>query len=116
MLEQLGRSPQHGDETETLEGSADPALLIARTGGRFVHHPLFPRADGSAETRDITFVSFCRRRASDQVMQNCPEDIPARELKSWAQVVAWWGGGQYKAIAKDAKHRTVACFPSASGE
>ena len=45
-------------------------------------------------------------------MQNCPEDIPARDVTSWAQVVAWWGGGDYKAIAKDAKHRMVAWFPS----
>ena len=115
MLEQLGGSPQDDDETETPEGSSDPAMLLAATGGQFEHHPLFPRADGSAETRDITFVSFCRRRASDQVMQNCPEDIPAREVKSWAQVVEWWGRGDYKAVAKDAKHRTVACSPSASG-
>jgi hypothetical protein len=61
-------------------------------------------------------VSFCRKRTGDQAMQNCPEDIPARDVTSWAQVVAWWGGGDYKAIAKDANHRMVAWFPSARGE
>jgi hypothetical protein len=116
MLEQLGGSPQDEDETETPVGSPDPALLIAAAMGRFEDHPLFPRADGTPETRDIKFVSFCRKRTSDQAMQNCPEDIPARDVKSWAQVVDWWGGGEYKAIAKDAKHRMVAWFPSATGD
>jgi hypothetical protein len=110
-------APQHDeDETEALEGSADPARVLAAALGRFEEHPLFPRDDGTPETRDIKFVSFCRKRTSDQAMQNCPEDIPAREVKSWAQVVEWWGGGDYKAIAKDAKHRMVAWFPNARGE
>ncbi len=116
MADEFGGSPQDEDETETPEGPPDPALLLAAAGGRREHHPLFPRADGSAETRDIKFVSFCRKRTSDQAMQNCPEDIPARDIKSWAQVVEWWGGGEYKAIAKDAKHRIVAWFPNATGD
>jgi hypothetical protein len=116
MLDEFGGSPHDEDETETPEGPPDPALLIAAAGGRREDHPLFPRADGSAETRDIKFVSFFRKRTSDQAMQNCPEDIPARDVKSWAQVVEWWGGGEYKAIAKDAKHRIVAWFPSVTGE
>ena len=78
----------HEDETEALDGSPDPALLVAERADCHDHHPLFPRADGAAETRDIKFVSFCRKRTSDQAMQNCPEDIPAREVKCWAQVVA----------------------------
>jgi hypothetical protein len=116
MADEFGGSPQDEDETETPEGPPDPALLIAAAGGRREDHPLFPRADGSAETRDIKFVSFFRKRTSDQAMQNCPEDIPARDVKSWAQVVQWWGGGEYKAIAKDAKHRIVAWFPNATGD
>ena len=116
MLEELGGSPQDEDDTETPDASPDPTLLIAAAGERFEHHPLFPRPDGSPETRDIVFVSFCRKRAGDQAMQKCPEDIPARDVKSWAQVVEWWGGGEYKAIAKDGKHRIVAWFPSATGE
>ena len=115
MCEDDEDSPQ-ADETETPEGSPDPTPLGPAATGRFEPHPLFPRAGGSAETRDISLVSFCRKRTGDQAMQNCPEDIPAREIKSWAQVVAWWGGGEYKAIAKDAKHRIVAWFPSALGE
>jgi hypothetical protein len=104
------------DEAEAPEASPDPTPLGAAATGRLEPHPLFPRADGSPETRDIRLVSFCRKRTGDHAMQNCPEDIPAREVKSWAQVVAWWGGGEYKAIAKDGKHRIVAWFPSATGE
>jgi hypothetical protein len=116
MADEFGGSPQDEDETETPEGTPDPALLLAAAGGRFEHHPLFPRADGSPETRDIVLVSFCRKRTGDHAMQNSPEDIPARDVTSWAQVVAWWGGGEYKAIAKDGQHRVVAWFPSARGE
>jgi hypothetical protein len=116
MAQEPGASPHDEHETETPEGSPDPARLIAAAKGRFEDHPLFPRHDGTPETRDIVLVSFCRKRTSDQAMQNCPEDIPARDVKSWAQVVEWWGGGDYKAIAKDAKHRMVAWFPNGHGE
>jgi hypothetical protein len=46
-------------------------------------------ADGSAETRDIKFVSFFRKRTSDQPMQNCPEHIPrgTRNLGASRRVV-----------------------------
>jgi hypothetical protein len=115
MPDESGGAPQYHNATETPAGSPDPAMLIAAAGGRYEHHPLFPRADGSTEKRDIQFVSFCRKRTSDQAMLTCPEDIPAHEVTSWAQVVEWWGG-EYKAVAKDAKHRTVAWFPSATGE
>jgi hypothetical protein len=104
------------EETETQAGSVDPIAVATAAAGHFEHHPLFPRDDGSPETRDIQFVSFCRKRTGDQMRQNCPEDIPAHEVKSWAQVVEWWGGGEYKAIAKDRKHRMVAWFPSSGGE
>lgn len=104
------------EETETPGGSLDPIAVATAAAGLFEHHPLFPREDGSPETRDIQFVSFCRKRTGDQAMQNCPEDIPAHEVKSWAQVVEWWGGGEYKAIAKNGKHRMVAWFPNTGGE
>ena len=103
-------------ETETPGGSLDPIAVATAAAGLFEHHPLFPREDGLPETRDIQFVSFCRKRTGDQAMQNCPEDIPAHEVKSWAQVVEWWGGGEYKAIAKNGKHRMVAWFPNTGGE
>jgi hypothetical protein len=111
-------APQHDedDETETLEGSLDPTVLLAAAAGRFEDHPLFPRADGTPEIREIKFVSFCRKRTGDQAMQNCPEDIPARDVRSWGQVVEWWGGGEYKAIAKDARHRMVAWYPNGNGD
>ncbi len=104
------------EETETRGSSLDPIAVATAAAGHFEHHPLFPREDGSPETRDIQFVSFCRKRTGDQAMQNCPEDIPARDVKSWAQVVEWWGGGEYKAIAKDGKHRMIAWFPNTGGE
>jgi hypothetical protein len=115
MLDENGGSEDE-TEIETPGGSLDPVAVTAAAAGLFEHHPLFPRDDGSPETRDIQFVSFCRKRTGDQAMQNCPEDIPAREVKSWAQVVEWWGGGEYKAIAKDGKHRMVAWYPSTGGE
>jgi hypothetical protein len=116
MAQEPGASQRDEDETERSEGAPEPARLVAAGKGRFEDHPLFPRDDGTPETRDIALVSFCRKRTGDQAMQNCPEDIPARDVTSWAQVVARWGGGDYKAIAKDAKHRIVAWFPSARGE
>ena len=49
MLEAHDGSPQEDEQTGTPEGSPDPAMLFAAGGGRHEHHPLFPRADGSAE-------------------------------------------------------------------
>ena len=112
MLNEDGGS----EETETPRGSLDPIAVATAAAGHFEHHPLFPRDDGSPETRDIQFVSFCRKRLGEHGTQNCPEDIPARDVRSWAQVVEWWGGGEYKAIAKDGKHRMVAWYPSTGGE
>lgn len=78
-------------------------------------HPLFPREDGSPESRDIQFISFCRRR-SDGVIDYSPEDISAGEITSWAPVVGPWGGGEYKAVGKDKTHRVVAWSPEKPAE
>src|SRR5271163_2549866 len=79
---------------------------------QYPHHPLFPRDDGMPEDRDIQYVTFRRQRSQDDAEQFCPEDIPASEVQSWAQVVSWWGGGRYKAIGKDAKHRVIGYCPA----
>lgn len=103
-------------ETDTPRGPLDPIAEAAALARQFEHHPLFPREDGSPETRDIQFVSFCRKRTGDAALQHCAEDFPARDIKSWGQVVEWWGGGEYKALAKDSKHRILSWFPSPGGE
>jgi hypothetical protein len=79
----------------------------------YVPHPLFPRDEGGPERRDIQFISF-RRRRRDGKIDHSPEDIPAGEIHSWYQVVVPWGGGEYKAIAKDKNHFVVACYPEKS--
>jgi hypothetical protein len=86
----------------------------ARSGRTYPPHPLFPREDGEPETRDIRFVTF-RRRRSDGKVDNCPDDIPADEVRSWAAVIGPWGGGEYKVIGKDDNHRIVAWYPSEKG-
>ena len=75
-------------------------------------HPLFPRDDGSLEDRDIQYVTFRRRRTGDRLVQTYPEDLPAHEVRSWVQVVAWWGGGEYKIIGKNAKLQFQAMYPA----
>jgi hypothetical protein len=73
-------------------------------------HPLFPRRDRTPEDRDIRFVTF-RRRLPDGRIEHCPEDIPAHEIQTWAQVTAVWGGGEYQVIGKDQFRQEVACYP-----
>jgi hypothetical protein len=100
--------------TEALGASPDPVALAGRL--RREPHPLFPRDDDRPEDRDIQFITFRRRRAGDRLVQNYPEEIPAHEVRSWAQVVAWWGGGEYKALGKNAKHELVAVHPTGTDE
>jgi hypothetical protein len=81
-------------------------------------HPLFPPVDhapGSEEEREIKFVTFVRQ-TGDGPTANCPGDIPADDITDWSQVTAWWGGGAYKAVAKDEKHRIVRYFPPGGSE
>src|SRR5271154_3702581 len=81
-------------------------------------HPLFPPVDdapGSEEEREIKFVTFVRQ-IGDAPATNCPGDIPADDVTDWDQVTAWWGGGAYKAIAKDEKHRILRYFPAGGSE
>ena len=95
--------------------SVDPATYGDMPEGGYARHPLFPREDNGPESRDIQFVSF-RRRRTDGRSDNCAEDIPAHLLHSWAQVQGPWGGGEYKAMAKDSHHRIVAWAPEKQGE
>jgi hypothetical protein len=83
--------------------------------GGYEPHPLFPRDDDGPEERDICYVTF-RRKRTDGRVDNCPEDIPAGEIQSWADVTGPWGGGEYKAIGKDRRHRIVAWYPPKNGE
>jgi hypothetical protein len=78
-------------------------------------HPLFPCEDGKPGPRKLHFLSF-RRRRSDGTVDNCPKDVPAGEINSWADVIGPWGGGEYKVIGKDENHRIVAWYPAEKGE
>jgi hypothetical protein len=101
------------DDTNGRQGSDEYPDATPPQG--YEAHPLFPREDGSPESRDIHFISF-RRRRTDGRIDNCPEDIRAGEVHTWAQVVGPWGGGEYKAIGKDRNHRVVAWYPEKHGE
>ena len=96
-------------------GALDPASYAEMPEGGYARHPLFPLEGNGPESRDIQFVSF-RRRRTDGRADNCAEDIPAHLIHSWAQVQGPWGGGEYKAMAKDSHHRIVAWAPEKPGE
>jgi len=79
-------------------------------------HPLFPEIDGAPPDRcEIKYIGF-QRRNEDGRTAHAPEDVPAHEVLSWATVQGWWGGGEYKAAAKDEHHRVIRHFPPAPGE
>ena len=96
-------------------GALDPASYAEMPEGGYARHPLFPLEGNGPESRDIQFVSF-RRRRTDGRADNCAEDIPAHLIQSWTQVQGPWGGGEYKAMAKDSHHRIVAWAPEKPGE
>jgi hypothetical protein len=89
----------------------DVVEMAAKVAGHFPSHPLFPREDGSPETRDIRYVSFLRKRDGDSP-KFAPEEFPADEVKSWAQVYGWWGAGAYRAVAKDKNHAFICHYPN----
>lgn len=104
----------NGDRTGQRE-PPDPMMYAGMPPGGYEPHPLFPRDDDAPEDRDICYVTF-RRKRSDGRVDNCPEDIPAGEIQSWADVTGPWGGGEYKVIGKDRRHRIVAWYPPKNGE
>jgi hypothetical protein len=65
--------------------------------------------------RDIRFVTFQRRRPDGKI-DNCPEDIPADEIGSWADVIRPFGGGEYKVVGKGKNRKVVARYPAAPDE
>ncbi|MEP7119460.1 MAG: hypothetical protein ABJE95_00900 [Byssovorax sp.] len=106
------------DDAGDKQGSHEPPdarKQVSAPQDGYEPHPLFPCEHDGPERRDIRFVSF-RRRRSDGKIDNCAEDIPAAEIRSWKQVVGPWGGGEYKALGKDKNHRIVAWYPEKSGE
>jgi hypothetical protein len=76
----------------------------------YTSHPLFPLAPGAFETREIAYVTFWRR-LPDGRPEVCPEQYEASTIASWDDVVRRWGGGDYKAVAKDSSFRFVAFYP-----
>ena len=96
-------------------GGEQQALGAQGARDLFDPHPLFPRDnDGKPEDRDIKFVGFKRRDPKTGAITTYCEDIPAAEVTSWKQVFGWWGGGHYKAVGKDARHRFQAIFPASA--
>jgi hypothetical protein len=105
------------DDPNTLEYPnelPDAATYASLPAEGYEPHPLFPLDDNGLDPRDIQFITFRRRRSGDGKYETCPEDIPASELQSWAEVVALWGGGEYKAVAKNRYHRVLASVPQGS--
>jgi hypothetical protein len=80
----------NGDGTGSRE-PPDPMMFAGVPKGGYEPHPLFPRDDDGPEERDICYVTF-RRKRTDGRVDNCPEDIPAGEIQSWADVTGPWGG------------------------
>src|SRR5262249_14109737 len=100
---------REASDHEMYLGSPEPAPRPAAPRS-YDPHPLFPREDGTPEDADIQFVSFLRRTPVAGV-KHCPLDFPAAEIQSWEQVVDFWGGGDYQAIAKDKHHRVIRHYP-----
>ena len=73
-------------------------------------HPLFELADGEQEYRDIQTLSFKRKNSEGKLITH-PEIIQARDVKSWADVARWWGGGYYKVSARNATGHFAGQFP-----
>ncbi len=97
-----------------LNGAADgsqpyPSRPTAKP--TFEGHPLFELDDGQPEHRDIVRLTFQRKNADGKLLRH-PEIIPAKDVKSWADVARWWGGGHYRVIARDAGGHFQGQFPS----
>lgn len=106
------------DDTGDMQGSrtaSDATWRAHAAPGGFERHPLFPPDDDDPEDRDICYISL-RRRASDGSIETLYQDLLARDILSWSDVLRAWGGGEYRAIAKDRDHRIVAWVPEGAGE
>jgi hypothetical protein len=66
-------------------------------------HPLFEIEEGHrGEHRDIVFLGFKRRNAAGRLI-SLPGTVPAKDVKGWADVARWWGGGHYLILARDGR-------------
>ena len=100
----FGRDGHHeepGDAHDTPAGQMRPT---------YTPHPLFELADGEQEYRDIQTLSFKRKNSEGKLITH-PEIIQARDVKSWADVARWWGGGYYKVSARNATGHFAGQFP-----
>jgi hypothetical protein len=66
-----------------------------------------PNPPGDAAIRYVSFL----RRLPDGSVKHAPVEFPIEEMRTWEQVVALWGGGEYQAIAKDSNHRVIRHYP-----
>lgn len=103
------------DDTDNKQGLHEPPdaawYASAPPAGGYAPHPLLPREEDGLEFRDIQFLMFCRRR-SDGNIDVLFEEFRASEVRSWADVIGLWGGGEYRVIAKDKDHRILGWHPS----
>ncbi len=78
-------------------------------------HPLFADHPKRERLGEIRYVTFMRRTklasGKDGPTDWCPVEFRADEITSWADVVRRFGGGWYKAVAKNAHHTIVAYAP-----
>ena len=100
----FGRHSHHEEPGDPHDAPA------GKTRPTYTPHPLFELADGEQEYRDIQTLSFKRKGADGKLITH-PEIIQARDVKSWADVARWWGGGYYKVSARNATGHFAGQFP-----
>ena len=105
--------PKHGARMPNYGTERNPDIVAKASEEGYAGHSFFPNDTGTPETRDIRYIS-CRRKGADGKVEHSLEDIPADQIVTWADVVRRYGGGEYKAVAKDKNHKIVAWYPAAN--
>jgi len=104
----VGRSRGSGPVHPSHMGASIGPVATGRLADLFEHHPAVParRTESPGDAGHPVFVRFwpqAHRRPGR--CSTAPEDIPggARVQSLGPRSWKWWGGGEYKAIAKDGK-------------
>ena len=117
---EYGGGPPAPQQTNGLahgSGSPIPTAATAAPGQsskpEYEPHPLFmdDLADGQLEHRDIQLLRFFRKGPGGKLISQ-PDIIPAKQVKSWAEVAGWWGGGYYCVTARNAHGHFAGRFPA----
>jgi CheY-like chemotaxis protein len=84
----------------------------AASAGAAASHPLFPRAEGEPETREIHRIRIERRLGRAAESEFCPVDLEPGQLTSWAQIYKMYGGGRYRLRAINRRYQWSKAFPA----